>query len=194
MLHQQLKEMSKESTQEASSIQVQQLHYQRRVAEMTLTISRLEASLRDAQKESANRDGTGNDTLDDGKLAQQVTLLSEEVLRLRDKLGNSSSELKTLKSRLNVALERASKAENELASATASTSSDMYDSMELGTGVRDTSSIMSRRRKPTTNQSRTIRDAMRLNPGQGDRTEQIAKVVDAVDDFAVTTGASGSID
>ncbi len=184
--------MSKESTQEASSIQVQQLQYQRRVAEMTLTISRLEANLRDAQKEFSNRDGSQNNAIGDDELAQQVQLLSEEVLRLRDKLGNSSSELKTLKSRLHVALERASKAEDELMSASAAaaaTGSDIYDSMELGSGARDSSSIMARRRKPSGHQSGTIRAAMRLNPGQGDRAEQIARVVDAVDGFAVTTGA-----
>lgn len=188
MLHIQLKEMSKESTQEATSTQVQQLQYERRVAEMTLTISRLEASLRDAQNETYRGEKLNNRDPSDEELAQQVKLLSEEVVRLRDNLGNSSSELKTLKSRLQGALERATKAEDELASATALVGSDMYDSMELGSGNRESLSATARRRKPTGLQNSTIRAAMRLTSAQGDRTEQLAKVVDAVDGFAVTTG------
>ena len=180
--------MSKESTQEATSTQVQQLQYERRVAEMTLTISRLEASLRDAQNENSKGEKINNRDPADEELEQQVKLLSEEVVRLRDNLGNSSSELKTLKSRLQVALERASKAEEELASSTALVGNDMYDSMERGSGNRDSSSATARRRKPVGYQSSTIRAAMRLTSAQGDRTEQLAKVVDAVDDFAVTTG------
>jgi hypothetical protein len=188
MLHRQLKEMSKESTQEATSTQVQQLQYERRVAEMTLTISRLEASLRDAQNENTKGENINNRDPADEELAQQVKLLSEEVVRLRDNLGNSSSELKTLKSRLHVALERASKAEDELASAAAFGGSDVYNSMELGSGNRESSNATARRRKAGGSQNSTIRAAMRLTSAQGDRTEQLAKVVDAVDDFAVTTG------
>lgn len=186
VLHQQLKEMSKESTQEASSVQVKELQYQRRVAEMTLTISRLEAGLREAQKESSNREKSSTDDLNDEELAQQVRLLSEEVLRLRDKLGNTSGELLALKNRLQTALERASKAEEELAMAAAGASHDMYDSMEQG-GGRGRSGL-ARRRRPDPQQTITMRAAMRLDPGQGDHTEQIGKVVDAVDSFAVTAG------
>ena len=180
--------MSKESTEEATSTQVQQIQYERRVAEMTLTISRLEASLRDAQKEKSKGEKINNRDPADEELAQQVKLLSEEVVRLRDNLGNSSSELKTLKSRLQVALERASRAEDELASATALVGSDMYDAMELGSGNREASIATARRRKPVGHQNSTIRAAMMLTSAQGDRTEQLGKVVDAVDGFAVTTG------
>ena len=180
--------MSKESTQEATSTQVQQHQYERRVAEMTLTISRLEASLRDAQKEKSKGEKFNNGDPADEELAQQVKLLSEEVVRLRDNLGNSSSELKTLKSRLQVALERASKAEDELASSAVLGGSDMYDSMEQGSGNRESVSATARRRRPVGYQNSTIRAAMRLTSTKGDRAEQLAQVVDAVDGFAVTTG------
>lgn len=185
-MHQQLVEMSKESTQEASSVQVRLLEYQRRAAEMELTISRLEASLRDAQAGRLDRGGTGNAGASDERIKQQAKLLSEEVVRLRDKLGNSSGELLALKSRLQAALARASKAEEELASTNARVGNDIYDSLEQASDGGPLT--LTRRRKTGGSQSSTIRSAMRLNPGQGERTEQIGKVVDAVDSFAVTTG------
>ena len=185
MLHQQIKKISKVSTQEASSIQVEQMQNRRRIAEMALTISRLEGSLRDAQRESSNRAKSSSQMLGDEELAQQVKLLSEEVLRLRDKLGNTSGEQLALNNRLRAALDRASKAEEDLASATAGASTDAYDSMERA-GVRGKGGIQ--RRRPGAQEGSTIRSAMRLGPGQGDRTEQLGKVVDAIDGFAVTTG------
>jgi chromosome segregation ATPase len=179
--------MSKESTQEASSAQVKLLEYQRRVADMKLAISRLETNLRDAQKQGTDRDGTANVDSSDDQMKQQAKLLSDEVVRLRDKLGNSSGELLALKSRLQAALERASKAEEELASVHTGVGNDSYDSLERASGSRNPVSL-ARRRKAGIAHSSTIRSAMRLDPGQGDRTEKIGKVVDVVDSFAVTTG------
>jgi hypothetical protein len=179
--------MSRENTQEASSVQVKLLQYQRRVTDMELIISRLEASLRDAQQEGTGRDGTANVDASDDQMKQQAKILSDEVVRLRDKLGNSSGELLALKSRLQASLERVSKAEEELASVNTGAANDIYDSLERASGSRDPVSL-ARRRKGDASHSSTIRSAMRLNPGQGDRTEQIGKVVDVVDSFAVTTG------
>lgn len=70
--------MSKESTQEASSVHTKQLRYERKIADMSLTISKLQASLRDAQKGSSAGDGANEVSQPDGEESNQVKLLSEE--------------------------------------------------------------------------------------------------------------------
>lgn len=106
------------------------------------------------------------------------------VLRLRHKVANYNSESKTTRSRLQTAVDRATKAEEKLADVIAATATNDYDSMERanasGNGLG--------RRKRSGPQSGSIRSAMNLTPGQGEKAEQIGKVVDAVDSFAVSTG------
>lgn len=174
-MHQQLREMSKESTQEASVVHAKQAQYERKVAELELTITKL-------QRELSQREAPGDNTESlpsDDELSNQVKVLSEELMRLREKVSFQSSESLTLKSRLQTAIARAEKAEEELVSASAN-GNGLYDSMEKGTRPR--------RRKGANSQSGSIRTAMNLNPGNGERAEQIGKVVDVVDSFAVTTG------
>jgi hypothetical protein len=116
-------------------------------------------------------------------MLNQVKVLSEELVRLREKVSNQSSESLALKNRLQTAMNRATKAENDLAVAVAEGNGQFYDSVEKGRG----SSGLGRRRKRAP-QNGSIRSAMRLNPGQGERTEQIGKAVDVMDSFAVSTG------
>jgi Golgin subfamily A member 5 len=167
--------MSKESSQEASSVHVSQVQYQRQVAELTLEVSRLQAALQVARNQSSLGDQDDSNPPNGSELSHQVKLLSEEVLKLRDKLANSSGEIKTLKIRVKAASERAVNAEEQLAAAT-------LDGIE-----KSISGGFPRQRHADGGaQSASIRAAMRLSPG--DRTEQIGKVVDVVDTFAVSTG------
>jgi hypothetical protein len=120
-------------------------------------------------------------------MVNQIMLLSEEALRLRDKVANHNSESLTMKNRLRAAVDRATKADDELAAALTSTNgNDMYDSVERA--GPSSGNGLGRRRPGTTPPSGSIWSAMRLNPGQGERTEQIGKVVDALDSFAVSAG------
>lgn len=186
ILHQQLKDISKESTEEVSSVQAKQLQYQQRASDMALTISKLEASLRDAKRESSHQNGTAKSDPMDEELAQQVKILSEEVLRLRDKLGSASGELLALKNRLQVALRRAAKAEEELANALAAPDSRNCDSTGRAGGIKSMGTT--RRNKRGSQQGATIRSVMRLEFGQGNESERLGKVIDSVDGFAVSTG------
>ena len=175
ILHKQLKEMSKENFQDASAVHILQVQYQQQVEDLKLELSRLR---RDDAKHASfgdQQDGTPPNNI----MSHQVQLLSEEVVKLREKLALSSGELKALKSRVKAANDRARKAEDELAAAT-------LDGIERA--ASSSFGVFSRRKTTEGESSSTISAVMRLIPGRGDRTEQIGKVVDAVDKFAVTTG------
>jgi len=182
-LQTQLREMSKESTLEASASHSMQLQYDRKVADLELTISKL-------QRERAQKDMKGHDCVgatpihDDYEISTQVEILSEQLMNLREKMSNQSSETSALKNRLQIAVDRAQKAEDQLAMVASSGTNGDYDSAEKGT----LQAGFGRRRRNKTPNSGSIRTAMRLTTGQGKRTEQIGKVVDVVDSFAVTTG------
>eukprot|EP00980_Cylindrotheca_fusiformis_P017617 scaffold5517_cov135-Cylindrotheca_fusiformis.AAC.47 len=182
-LHQELREMSKETTLEASTVHAKQLHYERKVADLELKISKLE-------RDKSRSESTGVNPIEahmggsDQEMAKQVKVLSEEIMRLREKISNQNSELLALKNRLQTAVNRALKAEEELALASAEGNDGTYDSMEKAKGPPG----LGRRRKGGTTATGSIRSAMQLNLGQGERTEQIGKVIDVVDSFAVTTG------
>jgi hypothetical protein len=185
-MQKELREMSKETTQEASSVYAKQLHYDRQIADLNVTISKLQSSLREAERNPSSESKS-----DDGDMANQVKTLSEEVLRLREKVASFNSESLAMRNRLKSAMDRAAKAEDHLAeartSAAASASNDDFDSMERG----PTGNGMGRRRRGGGNQSiGSIRSTLRLEPGQGEGREHLGKVVDVVDGFAVTTGKS----
>lgn len=174
-LHQELREMSKESTQEASVVHAKQVQYERKVAELELTVSKLQRKRN--QKEAS---GDSSESVpSDNELSNQVKLLSEELMRLREKVSCQNSESLTLKNRLQTAIVRAEKAEEELVMASADGNS-IYDSMEKANRPR--------RRRGGAPPTGSIRTAMHLNAGSGERAEKIGKVVDVVDSFASSTG------
>lgn len=188
-MQKELREMSKETTQEASTVYAKQLHYDRQIADLNVTISKLQSSLREAERNPSSeymRNSSFN--ADDGDMANQVKTLSEEVLRLREKVASFNSESLTMKNRLKSAMDRAGKAEDHLEEArTAAASNDDFDSMERG----PTGNGLSRRRKGGGNKPvGSLRSTLRLEPGQGEGREHLGKVVDVVDSFAATTGRS----
>jgi hypothetical protein len=176
--------MSRENTQEASAVHAKQVHYERQIADMSLTISKLEASLREVQN-SSGREAANAETenISEDARTEQIAVLSEEVFRLRDKIASHNSESLAMKGRLQFAIDRANKAEEDLAMAITNGNND-YNSLELG-GL---SNGLDRRRRRGVFQTSSIRSVMQLDTGLGERREQLGKVVDVVDSFAVTTG------
>jgi hypothetical protein len=171
--------MSKETTQEASAVHVRQVQYDRRIADLNLNISKLQSA---AVNKEPTDDARGVDTAkaNDDEMAKQIKMLSEEVLRLRDKVGNHHSESLALKNRLRAATDRAANAEEDLAAARVN-ENDIESVPASGNGL-------SRRKRGGGAGTASIRSAMRLNPGQGDGRENIGKAIDVVDSFAVSTG------
>jgi chromosome segregation ATPase len=171
--------MSKETTQEASAVHVRQVQYDRRIADLNLNISKLQSA---AVNKEPSDDGREVDAAkaNDDEMAKQIKMLSEEVLRLRDKVGNHHSESLALKSRLRSATDRAANAEGELAAVRVN-ENDIESAPAGGNGL-------SRRKRGGGAGTASIRAAMSLNPGQGDGRENIGKAIDVVDSFAVSTG------
>jgi chromosome segregation ATPase len=179
----QLRNLSKETKQEATTVHQKQLQAERQIAEMSLTISKLEASLREVERDGFPESMSSEQSIKEDEMAKRIQLLSEEVVRLRDKIASHTSESLAMKHRLKSALDKANKLENELAVSQALQNGDNneYDSME-----RDHTS---RRRRTGANPvAGSIRSAMRLDISGGERTKQIGHAIDVVDSFAVSTG------
>ena len=70
--------------------QQKQLQAERQIAELQLTISKLENSLREASKTTPRATGASEQSSQDEELQQQIQMLSDEVVRLRDKVANQN--------------------------------------------------------------------------------------------------------
>lgn len=190
-LQEELQEVSKERTEEASAAHARQLQSDRKIADMSVSISRLQATIRDAKKASFGDSRASVYSSDDGGRSSQIQSLSEQVLKQQETIARSKSEISALKNRLQVAVSRADKAEEALSSV--QDSDDAYDRMESAplSGSRDggrPSTRMRRRGRGSSSGTGTIRSAIRLNSGQGQNGEKIGKAIDAVDSFSVQTG------
>ena len=137
------------------------------------------------------------------KLQDEISSLSEDIIRQRGQLQNANSEVQTLRNRLKSAITRAEYAENAAAMASASSGGggmgDMYDA-EMGgnVNVNSSSSMLSssshkmmkrkygvRGRKAVT----SIRSALKLDGGAtGNYSSNIGDMVDSVDRLALGTG------
>ena len=191
-LQDELQEITKERTEEASAVQAKQKVYDRKVADMSATISRLQISLRDLTKKnqsSAGPDGPGAFSVEATELNKRVATLSKLVVQHQAKIDDSKVEVSTLKSRLRAANSRAEAAER-LAIVSGNTS-DVSD-LEMGGGLGYATGRMRRRnRGRLLMRSKSIRSALKLDAGRGrsDAQEQIGSIVDALDKWSIETGA-----
>jgi Cu/Ag efflux protein CusF len=179
----QLRELSKETKQEAMMVHQKQLQAERTIAKMSLTISTLETSLQEAEKNGFSASATSEQSMKEDEMVKRVQLLSEEVVRLHDKIAGHTSESLAMKHRLKAAVDKANKLEEELATSKSSQNGDCfaYDSIER--------TQIARRRKPGFNANAgTIRSAMRLDASGGEKSHQIGRAIDWVDSFASSTG------
>jgi len=185
-LQTQLRSFSNETTQEATIVHAKEIQYDRQIADMAITISKLEVKVRQYEKALPNKSNTPVDSLNDQKMPEQIKVLSEEVVRLRDKIANHNSESLATKNRLKEAVVRSNKLEEELQIAKISSNSDgvIYDSTVQGHNTASGG----RRRNFGASSNGSIRTAMLLNSSRGDRTEQIGQAVDQLDSFAASTG------
>lgn len=192
MLHQELQDMSLERTEESSAAHARQLQNDRKIADMSVTVARLESNLRDAKKASLNERRDSVYSLGEEDKNMQIRTLSEQLLQQQETTGRCKSEISALRSRLQVALSRADRAEEALSSL--QIADDVYDRMECtpvsGGSSTDGKQAMRRRAHGTSSDTYggSIRSAIKLNPGQGDSGEKFGKAIDAVDSFSVQTG------
>ena len=187
-LREELNDMSRERSDEAASFRTKQTQYDRQLADMSVTISRLQSNVRDAKRDSI-QESLHNDIGDDVK-SSQIKSLSEQLVRLQEKCGQYGSELSALKSRLKVAMDRAEQAEDALAIVEAEVSEPQHD-LE-GVPSKGASNGMRRRvgyrNKRGHDNGGSIRAAFRLNNPQNQQVETVGKAIDALDTFSVQTG------
>jgi len=149
---------------------------------MSLTILELEAKLRKSETEPPSNPNSQIDSSNEAIAPNRVKVLSEEVVKLQDRIANQNSERLAMKSRLKAAIEKSSRLEEELQNSKSALDSDRksYSLAAQGSGRR--------RRNNGLSSNESIRTAMLLNSSAGDRTEQIGQVVDHIDSFAASTG------
>ena len=174
-LQAELEELSKERTQDATLSHKQQRQYEREIADLKHKLTQAEGELREYKTDPEL--GKKNASNDDQENLRQIKQLSEEVLRQREKITNSSSEISALKSRLMAATERANKAETALEAAQ-SASNDV----EVARGMR-------RRKRGNSPRPETIRSALQLDSfSQNNSTEQLGRALDGLDAFLLQSG------
>ena len=187
LMQRELRDISKERAEEASAMRAKQLQFDRQVATMSLTISKLQSNRREMNRGvSLDEDGMPgtNDNIGGSNRDTAINKqLSEKLLIQQEKLDRSTSEISALRSRLKVAVDRMEKAEEALAS------SDGYD-VESGMGQNDRYETRLRNRNGKRrggNEIRSIRSAVLLTES-GENAVKIGKAIDAVDRFSVDTG------
>jgi DNA repair exonuclease SbcCD ATPase subunit len=179
-----LQDISSERTEEATNARLKQNKHDRQIAELTLQLTRLQQQYESGATKDSSKDL--KDSRDDAEvhdLKNQVKELSEEILKVREKAGNYSSEVSTLKSRLRAAIDRAEKAEAAADEVMAVHHTDSYDRMERAASPNSGNSMRRRGVKRSSSGTTSIRAAMHLN-----QTERVGKAIDALDSFSVSTG------
>mmetsp|Transcript_18354 Transcript_18354/g.26314 ORF Transcript_18354/g.26314 Transcript_18354/m.26314 type:complete len:645 (+) Transcript_18354:575-2509(+) len=203
-LHQEVLDMAKEQTEEASAVSARQKQYDRQINDLRATVSRLESlvesgvSSSDNVSSSSNMGGDTTSSLGGGgenenELKRQISSLSDEVMRQRSKIDNHKGEVSTLKSRLRAAISRAEVAEKALT--TSGNGTDPNYDIEGGIiGGASVGGRMKRRVKggrKKVSQVFSIRSALGLQQGRvdGETTEQLGRFIDVIDTLSLHTGA-----
>jgi Golgin subfamily A member 5 len=183
-LQEELKDMSKERADEASSFRSKQVQYDRQLADMSVTISRLQSNIRDAKREYSSESAEVDPDEDN---VSQIKNLSEQAMKQQEKLVQYGSELAAMKNRLQVAINRADQAELALAIVEADTSRNPYDveGAPSSGGMRRRGGI---RGSKMEGNGGSIRSAFLLSNPQNQQAETVGKAIDAIDGFAVQTG------
>jgi hypothetical protein len=197
-LRHEVNEISQERTDDASAAHARQQQHDRRVADLTANVARLEATVRELKK-STGAPVTGESTSSEDprvlrllkeseELKRKVASASEQLIRSQEKNEISKSEVLALTNRLQAANARAQNAEQALAAAPPPSTSQMYQveggGVSYGSGMRRR--VKGGRER---NSVRSIRSVLNLNPGRvGEGTEQVAATIDAIDSWVVDTG------
>jgi chromosome segregation ATPase len=191
-LRNELHDISKERTAEASESQARQRQLTREVSDLKSTVSRLQASTRDRKGASVAMTGDTDASevyqqLEEAKL--QMSLLSEQLMKHQDADQNAKQEIMALKARLQSASSRAESAENALVTATSARSA-----FEVEGGTTFPVGSMRRRVKGGRSRGpasvRSIRTSLGIRPGHAnDGMEHVAVTIDAIDAFLVDAGS-----
>ena len=192
-LQKELEDVSQERTQELSTSLARQKQHDRRVTDLTAQVTQLQSKLR-----SLNLGGDLNEEEKEGDVSnahfhykemeykKEIAALTEDLLRQRGRLENSSTEVLTLRNRLRAALNRAEIAEKE-AKASSMVVESNYD-IERGPLTNNYGNKTRRRFGGRAKKSATIRSALRLDSSSINETQEaVGGTIDALDMATVKT-------
>ena len=124
-LQNELKEISTERNQELLPNLVRQKQYDRRVSDLNSEVTQLQSKLRSLDHIGSIGEYEGEDSVDvphfqtkENAYKKQISSLSEDLLRQRGRLENTSTEVLTLRNRLRAALNWAEAAEKKAKAST----------------------------------------------------------------------------
>ena len=193
-LQKELEEISAERTQELSSNLARQKQYDRRVSDLSSEVSRLQSKLRSLDHTGNSLDNTQGGEVDivasrfqakENDYKKQISILSEDLLRLRGRLENSSTEVQTLRNRLKAALNRAEIAEKEsrASSMIINSNNSSYD-IEHGALTGSFGNKTRRRFGGRNKRNTTIRSVLKLDSVTNNETQEaLGGTVDSLDLF-----------
>ncbi|KAL7567950.1 hypothetical protein ACA910_019660 [Epithemia clementina (nom. ined.)] len=163
-LQNELRDVSRERTEETAANHARQIKDDRKIAELSHTIARLESEQR-----GGNRHDSVRSLSAESGDSQQMMELSEEVIRLREKVANCNSEISALKSRLKVANEREQRAESALESSKRIDDDfrDLEQSPVSGDGMRRRAGGSSSRHSQRNSNEVSMRAALHLDAMRG---------------------------
>lgn len=206
-LQRELRDVARERQDDAVAAQVLQAQHDRHLFSLGQQLAELRAATASTVPSSSPRALPQQHQDDDDAQHQQQMCsmadhqrLSDEVVRLRDKMSGSSSEIAALRARLHVALNRATVAEAAAETAFATNSGgggadsdwpvDNDDAAERGMRRRNAASNKSPSSRAKGNYAPTMRAALWLDglPGAGSNSQSIGKSLDVLDGFLSSSG------
>jgi len=179
-LQRELQDVTDEQIQDTAAALARENEYEHRVSDLMSTISTLQLKQNFSRHSSSGNVGESSSETNaiTQKLQKEVSSLSEDLIRQSAKLQHSSTEVQTLRNRLQSALSRAEIAEKAAQAQVFDIESNQHsNSMRQRNGTRGRNKVAS------------IKAAFKLETGQGEVRESIGKVVDTIDIVAVNLGS-----
>ncbi len=191
-LQKELEDVAQERTQELSTSLARQKQHDRRVADLTSEVTQLQSKLRSLthigdldEEESEENVAVAHFHAKEMEYKKEIAILTEDLLRQRGRLENSSTEVLTLRNRLRAALNRAEVAEREAKASSMAVESN-YD-IERGPLLNSYGSKPRRRFAGRSKKSATIRSILKLDSTTNESQEAVAGSIDSIDLATVKT-------
>ena len=193
-LQKEIADVVRERQEEALLTQTRQAQNETKISDLTQQVFELRATIRDVKQQETM--ALQQRQTDDSKfdLQNRIQELSEELVRMRERMSVSNSEVAALRNRLQAALNRAVVAEAAAESAFQNTS----DLHTWSNHPNDPEQGLTVRRRGTNPRSKgssdvpTIRKALRLDNGPGSgigsNTQSLGKGLDVLDGFLAQSG------
>lgn len=188
-----LEELSKERAEETSLFAIRQQQHDRAIDDLNRQISQLKSDLCEAKNLSRrDSDQQSMRSSDEAEDAKRIKTLSEEILRQREKLSSYSSEISALRTRLNVALNRATVAEavaEQQAGGGVDIEGGKLPVNIISSGNSNFGAPMRRGRKEREGTDiPSMKRALMLENAYGQKSVKFAEILDAVDAILVRLG------